>query len=62
MFTGHYVVACGFDKKKKRIFYKNPSYDEGTFVLLWTWLDNVNCIPFSHLLVPANRRFKSFFL
>ena len=27
--AGHYVVVCGYDKKKKRIFYKNPSYDEG---------------------------------
>ncbi|XP_060573420.1 protein GUCD1-like [Ruditapes philippinarum] len=27
-YQGHYVVVCGFDKKKKRIFYKNPSYDE----------------------------------
>lgn len=27
-YQGHYVVVCGYDKKKKRIFYKNPSYDE----------------------------------
>ncbi|KAL4224092.1 guanylyl cyclase domain-containing protein 1 [Mactra antiquata] len=27
-YQGHYVVVCGFDRKKKKIFYKNPSYDE----------------------------------
>ncbi|XP_061163337.1 protein GUCD1-like [Saccostrea echinata] len=27
-YQGHYVVVCGFDLKKKYIFYKNPSYDE----------------------------------
>lgn len=27
-YQGHYVVVCGFDKKKKRIFYKNPSYEQ----------------------------------
>lgn len=27
-YQGHYVVVCGYDKKKRRIFYKNPSYDE----------------------------------
>lgn len=27
-YQGHYIVVCGYDKKKKRIFYKNPSYDE----------------------------------
>ena len=26
------MVVCGYDKKKKRIFYKNPSYDEGKTV------------------------------
>lgn len=26
-YQGHYIVVCGYDKKKKRIFYKNPSYD-----------------------------------
>lgn len=27
-YQGHYVVVCGHDLKKKKIFYKNPSYDE----------------------------------
>ncbi|KAL3858021.1 hypothetical protein ACJMK2_012637 [Sinanodonta woodiana] len=26
-YQGHYVVVCGFDLKKKRIFYKNPAFD-----------------------------------
>lgn len=29
LLLGHYVVVCGYDLKKKKIFYKNPSYDEG---------------------------------
>ncbi|XP_033747721.1 protein GUCD1-like [Pecten maximus] len=27
-YQGHFVVVCGFDQRKKRVFYKNPSYDE----------------------------------
>ncbi|KAJ8312226.1 hypothetical protein KUTeg_009599 [Tegillarca granosa] len=27
-YQGHYVVVCGYDRKKKNIYYKNPSYDE----------------------------------
>ncbi|WAR03103.1 GUCD1-like protein [Mya arenaria] len=27
-YQGHFIVACGFDSKKKKIFYMNPSYDE----------------------------------
>lgn len=33
LLLGHYVVVCGYDLKKKKIFYKNPSYDEGTHYL-----------------------------
>ena len=29
------MVVCGYDKKKKRIFYKNPSYDEGNSAAMW---------------------------
>lgn len=29
LLLGHCVVVCGYDLKKKKIFYKNPSYDEG---------------------------------
>ncbi|XP_052248565.1 protein GUCD1-like isoform X2 [Dreissena polymorpha] len=27
-YQGHFVVVCGIDEKKRRIFFKNPSYDE----------------------------------
>ncbi|XP_076108529.1 protein GUCD1-like [Mytilus galloprovincialis] len=27
-YQGHYIVLCGFDRKKNRIFYKNPSYNK----------------------------------
>lgn len=33
LLLGHYVVVCGHDLKKKKIFYKNPSYDEGKHFL-----------------------------
>ena len=43
--AGHYVVVCGYDKKKKRIFYKNPSYDEGKRV--------PNCFSYEREFFPS---------
>lgn len=33
LFLGYYVVVCGYDLKKKKIFYKNFFYDEGKYFL-----------------------------
>ena len=32
--TGHFIVVCGYNKKDKLIYYKNPSYREGKIYVI----------------------------
>lgn len=33
-YQGHYIVLCGYDIERQKVFYRNPSFDDRKFFFI----------------------------
>lgn len=33
-YQGHYIVLCGYDIERQKVFYRNPSFDDRRFLFI----------------------------